>query len=150
MPFLMCFPGRPAGACIFARSSGYRNLPQERDHYRSRDLLPGGPQNQKEETHPWISSGNRSNSDSGYLPPILDLPAQVRMASFCAVVITPWARSELASLATQLTKSPCLFTPTAHCAIRSEIVQPLGDTVLATPESQPSMTTVALRLELGH
>src|SRR5437867_2063027 len=92
-------------------------------------------------------SGSRSNLD--YLP-IFDLPAQVKRASFCAEVITAWARSELASAATQLTKSPCFFTPTAQFAIRSEIVQPFGNRVLATPESQPSMTTVALRLEFGH
>src|SRR5439155_11623043 len=100
----------------------------------------GSTQNHKEETHHWISSGSKMNLD--YLP-IFDLPAQVKMASLCAEVITPWARSELASAATQLTKSPCLFTPTAQFAIRSEIVQPFGDRVLATPESQPSMTTVA-------
>jgi hypothetical protein len=29
-------------------------------------------------------------------------------------------------------------------------VQPLGNTVLGTAESHPSMTTVALRSELGH
>src|SRR5262245_62148957 len=48
---------------------------------------------------------------------------------------------------TQLTNWPWLLAPSAHAAMRSEIVQPLGNTVLGTAESHPSMTTVARRSE---
>src|SRR5207248_2969910 len=51
---------------------------------------------------------------------------------------------------TQLTNWPCRLAPSAQAATRSEIVQPPANNVLVTLESQPSMTTVAFRLESGH
>ena len=50
----------------------------------------------------------------------------------------------------QLTNWPWFLASSAHAPMRSEIVQPLGSKTLGTSELQLSMTTVALKSELGH
>jgi len=65
------------------------------------------------------------------------------MASFCSPVMMPCFFSPLSVLSTQAMNCPWLLAPTAQFKTRSVIEHPDAKTGFGTPESQPSMMTVA-------
>ena len=73
--------------------------------------------------------------------------AQLWMAPFCAPEIRPARFQAFDWWVTQLVNPPWVPAPSAQASMASEKLQPLSKTWLGAPESQPSMTTVALGSE---
>lgn len=78
----------------------------------------------REDAEVFTRSSNRQGTS--------DCPAQLWIAPFCWPVMIPAFRGSLVKWATQLTNPPWLPTSSVHSMTRSEIVQPLGDTMLET------------------